>query len=376
MSNGYEVGCYYFPGYHVDPRNEAIHGPGWTEWRLVQAATPRFPGHRQPLVPLWGPEDEANPRVMERKIDAAAGHGIDFWIFDWYWYQGPFLQRCLDEGFLKARNRRRLKFCCMWANHDWIDLHPAKARTPGPVRFRGEVTPAEWKAVMNQMIQRYFPHPNHFAIDGAPYFSVYDLNKLIASFGGLAGTRAALADFRRRTRAAGFPDLHLNAVVWAATLLPGESKPADPVKLVQALGFDSVTSYVWVHHAALPDFPGNPYDTVRDAYLKYADWAEAKLTVPYFPNVTMGWDSTPRTVQTDVWEAGLSYPHGPRIQGNTPAAFRRALRAVRERLDRRAGPRILTLNAWNEWTEGSYLEPDTVQGLKYLEAIRSVFGRK
>lgn len=37
-------------------------------------------------------------------------------------------------------------------------------------------------------------------------------------------------------------------------------------------------------------------------------------------------------------------------------------------------PKIMTINAWNEWTEGSYLEPDTVQGLGYLAAIQATFG--
>jgi Glycosyltransferase WbsX len=36
--------------------------------------------------------------------------------------------------------------------------------------------------------------------------------------------------------------------------------------------------------------------------------------------------------------------------------------------------RILNINCWNEWTEGSYLEPDTVHGLKYLEAVKEFFG--
>lgn len=45
----YQVGVYYFPNYHVDSRNEAAHGKGWTEWELVKLARPRFPGHRQPL---------------------------------------------------------------------------------------------------------------------------------------------------------------------------------------------------------------------------------------------------------------------------------------------------------------------------------------
>ena len=52
-------------------------GKGWNEWDLVKAATPRFPGHQQPKVPLWGHEDESDPKVMERKIAAAADHGID-----------------------------------------------------------------------------------------------------------------------------------------------------------------------------------------------------------------------------------------------------------------------------------------------------------
>jgi hypothetical protein len=63
------------------------------------------------------------------------------------------------------------------------------------------------------------------------------------------------------------------------------------------------------------------------------------------------------------------------IGGNTPEAFRRALETYRERLRRRPGPNFMSINAWNEWTEGSYIEPDTVNGTGYLEAIASVFGR-
>ncbi len=42
-------------------------------------------------MPLWGHEDESDPRVMEKKIAAAAGHGVNVLIFDWYWYDNqPF----------------------------------------------------------------------------------------------------------------------------------------------------------------------------------------------------------------------------------------------------------------------------------------------
>lgn len=100
------VACYYFPNYHTDdPRNIINKGPGWSEWELVKTAVPRFPGHKQPNIPTWGYTDEKDPKVMEQKISAAARNGIDCFIFDWYMYEdGPFLNRCLDEGFLKAGN--------------------------------------------------------------------------------------------------------------------------------------------------------------------------------------------------------------------------------------------------------------------------------
>jgi len=87
--------------------------------------------------------------------------------------------------------------------------------------------------------------------------------------------------------------------------------------------------------------------------------------VPYFPNVTLGWDGTARNYQ------GLGMPNV--ISGNTPERFREALLLTKERLSAGAAPRILNINCWNEWTEGSYLEPDTVNGMKYLEAVRDVF---
>jgi hypothetical protein len=97
--------------------------------------------------------------------------------------------------------------------------------------------------------------------------------------------------------------------------------------------------------------------------------------VPYFPNVTMGWDSSPRAFQGDEF-GNFGYPFTNTIAGNTPERFRKALEMARKRLlARTTGPRIMNINCWNEWTEGSYLEPDTVHGMKYLEAVRDVFGK-
>jgi hypothetical protein len=176
--------------------------------------------------------------------------------------------------------------------------------------------------------------------------------------------------------AAGFPDLHLNAVVWGIQLLPGEQRLENPDELLATLGFQSVTSYVWIHHVPLRDFPIASYATARAAMEQYWEQAQAQFAVPYYPNVTMGWDSSPRTNQSRPF-TNAGYPYTPVLGGNTPEAFQAALRAAREFLDREPRePRILTINAWNEWTEGSYLEPDTLHGPRYLEAIRAVFSSR
>ena len=368
------VACYYFGNYHPgDSRNVRQKGPGWSEWEVVKAARPRFPGHVQPNVPLWGYTDESDPRAMAQKIAAAADHGIDAFIFDWYYYNdGPFLERPIDTGFLKAANNHRLKFALMWANHDWTDIHPYRRGTPAKLLYPGAITPATFDRICDHVIERYFRHPSYWKIDGRPYFSVYELYKLVESCGGVDQTKTALDRFRAKARAAGLPGLHLNAVTWGVQILPGETSVQDPAALIQRLGFDSVTSYVWIHHVQLPKLQTD-YDWVRDQYFTYWDEAEKKFGVPYFPNVTMGWDSSPRAAQQDEF-GDFGYPFMNTLGNNTPANFRQALELTKRRLlAQPTGPQILNINCWNEWTEGSYLEPDTVHGLQYLEAVAGVF---
>jgi hypothetical protein len=165
----------------------------------------------------------------------------------------------------------------------------------------------------------------------------------------------------------------LRGVSWVHGTRLGIAESTDAAQLVRDLGFDSVTSYVWIHHVELPQ-QQTDYDFVRDAYFEYWDKAEKKFTVPYFPNVTMGWDSSPRANQDDEF-GNFRYPFMNTISGNTPERFRAALQLTKQRLLARPnGPRILNINCWNEWTEGSYLEPDTMHGMQYLEAIRDVLG--
>lgn len=379
--NDYTVAAYYFPNYHIDDRNEKVHGKGWTEWELVKNAEPRFKGHQQPKVPLWGYTDESDPEQMAQKIEAASTHGIDAFIFDWYYYNdGLFLERALEEGFLEASNNDQLKFALMWANHDWVDIHPISAETrkskEGPeLLYPGAITPETWDKMTDYIIDTYFSHSSYLLVDGDPYFSIYDLSKFIKSFGSIEATAEAVERFRTKAKSAGFNNIHLNAVVWGRTILPSEEVVSDVDNLLKQIGFDSATSYVWIHHAK-PDFPKNPYKDMQKRYFSYAEQVTDSLSVPYFPNVTMGWDSSPRTKQSDEFKE-LGYPFMGTISENTPENFKRALKKSKDFMDEnlKQAQRIVNINCWNEWTEGSYLEPDTVNGMGYLEAVKHVFNK-
>ncbi len=351
-----QVAVYYFPNWHPCKWNEPRYGQGQSEWVAVQNARPRFPGHKQPKIPLWGYEDESDPGVMEKKIAAAADHAIDAFIYDWYWWEkGPSLEAGLERGYLGARNNDRVKFGIMWANHR-------------------PVTRQAFDAAIDHVVDDYFSHPSYWKIEGRPYFSIYELHTLIAGLGDIDETRRAIDSLREKAVRAGFPGLHLNFVEWGLRNLPDTSFEAQNL-LIGALGADSVTDYVWVHHVETPNFPENPYPEVAEKATRDWDRFAASYRAPYHPNVTMGWDSWPRVPDEKPFEPGV-YPATPLITGNPPEEFRKALARARAWLERpEIRQKILTINAWNEWTEGSYLEPDTEYGMRYLEAIKSVFAK-
>jgi hypothetical protein len=326
-------------------------------------------------VPAWGYQDESQPAVAEQQINAAADHGIDAFIYDWYWYgNAPFLNGALDHGYLHARNNARPRFALMWANHDWVNIHPAVRGTSPPVLVPGRQSRAHFEAATDYVVRHYLRHPSYWRVEGGAYFSFYELMRLVRGLGGIEETRAALDSFRAKARAAGAGELHLNAVVWGIQILPGESHHEDPKLMLAKLGFESVTSYVWIHHTPMTTFPTVPYPDYAQAAAEDWERLAGAYGLPYFPNVTVGWDPSPRTVQSDSYD-NLGYPFTSILVGNTPEQFGRALERARAFLDRGlTNPPILTINAWNEWTEGSYLEPDAIHGMGYLEAIKRVFG--
>lgn len=368
MKRKYDVAAYVWPAYTGDePRTRMFWGEGIGEWQSVKNAAPKENGYSWSRKPLWGYQNEADPSVMEFQIEEATKHGVNVFIYDWYWYDGrPFLENCLNDGFLKAKNRDKMKFYLMWANHDathcWnIDLSDTVGDT---VIWKGTVRREAFEDIVNRVISKYFVQQNYYKINGCPVFMIYDVNNLIEGLGGIENTKKAIEYFRAQTKAAGFPDLHLQIVIWgeyAVNLSGFDSNMQGSTKdIVSLLGADSISHYQFCHFANID----RDYLDILDDVKAEWDRIDNDYTVPYFPHVSCGWDNNPRF---HSFREGI-------IKNNTPENVRRGFEMAKDYLDTHQDRApLVTVNAWNEWTETSYLQPDDVYGYGYLEAVKSVF---
>ncbi len=368
-----QTAVYYFPNYHVDPRNEAVHGKGWTEWELMKCARPRFEGHKQPKIPMWGYEDEADPAAMAKKIDAAADHGVDAFIFDWYWYEGPYIERALKEGFLGAPNRDRLKFALMWANHDWRNIHPGSRQTKTyPLNFPWSTTRHTVGAVWDYIIENFMTRPEYWRVDGMPYFSIFAVHRFIDQMGGAEAAADVFALFREKALAAGLPGVHISGIMFDILLASDSCKTIYPQEdWVNKIGFTSYTSYnnLCIGRQWHTEFPRVDYNKATDDYMELLERIKGTLPAKYLPVVTTGWDSSPRCVQSETFEKS-DYPWLAVMEPDKEK-FGRSIRKMAEYLRKRPeNEQILLVNAWNEWTEGSYLEPDNYNGMDLLIALK------
>jgi hypothetical protein len=353
----YYVAAYVWPSCHNEPRLQKYLWPeGTGEWEVIKKGNPRYEGHYQPKEPLWGYEQDNDPKVEEKWINAATDHGVNVFIYDWYWYDGePLLESALDDGFLKAKNNEKMYFYLMWANHDVVknywNYHLYKDDTS--VLWTGTVDWANFKVIVNRVIKQYFQKPNYFKIDGQPVFAIFSIDNLIKSFGSADEARKALDYFREEARKAGFPGVYFQ-------LNPGggSSISAEEAKQIEAVGFNSVTMY-------------NTGDRSED-YVVYGSnsvkiwdqWSKA-LNIPFFPCTSVGWDDTPRFPQYGMKNT-IHY-------NNSPESFATWLSKAKQFADSHSNqPKLIVINAWNEWVEGSYLLHDMKYGFGYLDAVKKV----
>ncbi|MDR1723870.1 MAG: glycoside hydrolase family 99-like domain-containing protein [Tannerella sp.] len=363
QQNDYLVAAYIWPSCHDDPlAHKKLWPEGIGEWEVIKKGNPRFDGHYQPRQPLWGYEMDNDPKVVEKWIDAAVDHGVNVFVYDWYWYEeGPYLESALNDGFLKAPNNEKMQFYVMWANHDvkynyWnYHLHGANES----ILWNAKVDWKNFKIIVERIIRQYFKRPNYLKIDGKPVFSIFSIGKLLESFGNdVAETRKALDYFRDEVKKAGFPGLHIQWNQGGGSLMSDEAAKKFKDN-VAAMGFNSVAMY---NMGGINE----DYVVYGANSIKIRRQLDELLDVPVFPCVSIGWDDTPRFPAKGIKDV-VHF-------NNTPTAFATLLSKAKKYADSHPEqPKIITINAWNEWVEGSYLLPDMLNGFGYLEAVKSVF---
>ena len=345
--------AHHLPQFHPTPQNDAWWGRGFTEWSNVTKAKPLFKGHVQPRLPTeLGFYDLRLPEAREAQAALAREHGIGGFMYYHYWFSGArVLERPVQE--ILESGEPDFPFCLCWANESWSRAWDGCEKE---VLIKQDYSEAD---IRNHCawLADVFVDPRYIRVGSRPVFVIYRYLHMPPELDVVGRMREA---FARR----GCPDPYLIA----ANVF---SSPYD----FRKAGFDNVLDFQ-------PSFGrlrgvddprkrtvGRLLRNMRlgklNAHLRLYDYEEACLAMeprlPFetIPCVPVGWDNSPRRRS-----------RGAVFVNHTPAAFARVLERRLEQWSRsNPSTDLFFVNAWNEWAEGNYLEPDLEFGRGFLEAL-------
>lgn len=319
----YEIGAYYYPGWHSRDR-----------WERVRPDAPE----RKPVLGWY---DEGDPECVDWQIKWAVEHGISLFMVDWYWNAGSRHNTHWLEAFERARYRRYLKWCVMWANHNPAGSHSEE----------------DQRAVTRHWIDRFFGMDEYYRIDGSPVVIIWSPARMRADMGGPDGIARLLEISQEMAREAGYPGICFVAMKWPeAEVDPGH------IRRLADEGFAMTTIYHYMGHGGAAQDPRHyPFELVAQSTLPFLHtWHEADI-IPSWPAISTGWDSRP-------WHGESARV----VSGRTVPLFRRICEDVKGFVDE-TGLSPIALGPLNEWGEGSYIEPCREFGFGMYDAIRDVF---
>ncbi len=341
--------AFYLPQYHPIPENDHWWGKGFTEWTNVTRAIPNFVGHYQPRLPAdLGFYDLRVPEVRDEQAALARQYGIYGFCYYYYWFAGKrLLNRPLDE--VVQSGHPDFPFCVCWANENW------SRRWDG---LDSEILIAQEHSDEDDLnfirsLESALRDRRYIRVNERPLLLVYRIN--------LLPDPARTADlWRRCCRESGIGELYLAAV-------QSFGVTDDP----RSFGFDAAVEFPPHAMAILgeqpagmlnPDFQGMFFD-----YPATADFFMNRppMSYPFFRTAMPSWDNTARRQNASNIFLNAE-----------PEYYQRWLKRLVEetRWFRDSDERLVFVNAWNEWAEGTYLEPDRQYGHRYLEATRNALG--
>lgn len=328
--------------------------PGWKHGALGLPAGPADPWERirafPEREPLLGWYDEGQPAVMAQQLRWMQQHGVGFVVFDWYWgAEQEYLGHAL-QAYQRVPERHGTPYALMWANHG-----------------RAPVSRRDFTAMVEELLARHLKRPEYLHVDGRPLVFIQlpeqlDRNaRLLGSDGG-----QLLQEAQAMARTAGLAE----GILFVAGANAGPGGVADG--MARAQGYGAYFNYNY--HAG----PGartrgqlrfsHSFAELDEGYRAHWDWFLRQGDLPYIVPLTAGWDKRP-------WGGSSDPRHDDSIPSD--AEFLAHLRAGAERLAAEPARTLglAVLCCWNEFGEGSIVEPTKARGLRTLEAVRSVFAR-
>lgn len=343
--------AFYLPQFHPIPENDLWWGKGFTEWTNVTRARQLFRGHYQPRVPTeLGYYDLRLEDTQVAQAKLASDFGIHGFCYYYYWFDGKKLLNHPIEQMAKSTSVDT-GFCVCWANENWSRNWDGQNRH---VLMEQTYSMESNIALIRELIPM-MKDPRWIRHDGKPVMMVYRIS-IIPNW---LETAAAWRDECRR---AGLGEIHLCAVRFGLETLQGG--PQDH-------GLDSYVLFP-PHEAARVDLRDKVLDLHKDfggTLFDYTAVVDGDLEAfdkeygwPVHRGAMLGWDNTARRL-TDARV----------FHGATPYGFRRWVKGVLEQEQRlnTNEESLFFINAWNEWAEGTYLEPDQRWGRGYLQAFAS-----
>lgn len=343
--------AFYLPQFHPIPENNTWWGKGFTEWSNVVRGRPLFRHHYQPRVPAdLGYYDLRLEDTQVMQADLAKQFGVHGFCFYYYWFNGKKLLNHPIEQMARSANVDT-GFCVCWANENWSRNWDGQNRH---VLMAQDYSLESNIAFIHEMIPM-MKDPRWIRYCGKPVLLVYRIS-IIPNW--LETARI----WREECRKAGLGEIHLCAVRFGLETLAGQPQDHGIDSYVlfpphEGTRVDLRAKVLDLHK----DFGGEIFDygAVVDGDIeRYAggyDW-------PVHRGAMLGWDNTARRL-TDS-----------RIfHGATPLGFRRWVKGILEQESQHnsAPESLMFINAWNEWAEGTYLEPDQRWGTSNLAAFAS-----
>ena len=343
--------AYYLPQFHPIPDNDRWWGKGFTEWTNVTKALPRYLGHYQPRLPGGlGFYDLRLPDTLREQAELAKRHGIAGFCIHYYWFAGRRLLETPLE-LLLSHPEIDLPFCLNWANEPWSRIWDGSERK---LLIEQKHSPEDDIAFATAL-EPALADPRYIRIDGRPLIMLYRPSLL-------PEPSATIERWREHFSRRGLGDPYV--------VMPQRAGDTDPT----IYGMDAAAGFP--PHPDGWDLPPSSGlalldEGFRGRALSYDALVEQAATQPHpaftaFPGVCPGWDNEARREG-----------RGTGFIGSTPRKYgawlehscRRALQMTS------ADERIVFINAWNEWAEGAYLEPDRHYGYAYLRETARVLGR-